>query len=50
MRPMAPKLSREVPQDKGTTPTKPHGRVTNKKRYISTFIRPMSPKISWVVN
>ena len=29
--------------------TKPRDHVTNKKRYISTFTRPMAPKLSQVV-
>ena len=46
---MTPKLSRVVTQDEGTTSTKSRGHVANKKRYISTFKRPMAPKLSRVV-
>ena len=49
IRSMAPKLSRVVTQDEGSTPTKSRGDVTNKKRYISTFSRAMAPKLSRVV-
>lgn len=49
LRPMAPKLSRVVAQDEGTTPTKWRGNVTNKRRYISTFVNSMDPKRHRVV-
>ena len=44
-----PKLSRVATQDEGTTTTKSRGHMTNKKRYISTFTRPMNLKLSQVV-
>ena len=51
---MDPKLSRVVTKDERTPPTKPCDTLicahqTNKKRYISTFARPMEPKLSRVV-
>ena len=42
---MAPKLSKAVTQDEGTTPTKSLGH----ERYISTFTRSMVLKLSRVV-
>ena len=46
---MAPKLIRVVTQDEGTTSTKSRDHMTNGKRYISAFTRPMDPKHSKVV-
>ena len=51
---MDPKLSMVVTKSEATPPTidvKPQyrGHVTNKKRYISTFTKPMDPKLSRIV-
>ena len=49
IKPVAPTLNRMVTQDQDTSPTKSRDHVTNKKRYISIFIRTMDPKLRRVV-
>ena len=49
IKPVAPTLNRMVTQDEGASPTKSRDHVTNKKRYISIFIRTMDPKLRRVV-
>ena len=51
---MAAKLDRKVAPDEKMLSTKPHylntsGRMTNKKRYISIFTRPVATKLDKIV-